>query len=195
MDRGWACDLVPKALIVARYFAKEQAGIDETATVLESMSASLIELEEEQGGEEGVFADFEKINAASVKARIKEIASDPAPESKAEREVLNQWLKLSVQEGELKKALRDSEAALDTLALEKYPRLSEPEVKALVVDDKWLAVLDGAVHGEMDRISQALTRRVRDLAERYEASMPALAARVAEQEARVAAHLAKMGFK
>ena len=28
-DKGWACDLVPKALIVARYFAKEQEAIDE----------------------------------------------------------------------------------------------------------------------------------------------------------------------
>ena len=25
-DKGWTCDLVPKALIVARYFAKEQDG-------------------------------------------------------------------------------------------------------------------------------------------------------------------------
>ena len=37
-----------------------------------------------------------------------------------------------------------------------------------MVDDKWLAALDAAVHGEMDRISQALTRRVKELAERYE---------------------------
>ena len=27
-DKGWACDLVPRTLIVARYFASEQAGID-----------------------------------------------------------------------------------------------------------------------------------------------------------------------
>jgi len=32
------------------------------------------------------------------------------------------------------------------------------------VDDKWLAALDAAIHGEMDRVSQQLTQRVKDLA-------------------------------
>ena len=27
-DKGWTCDLVPKELIVARYFVKEQAAVD-----------------------------------------------------------------------------------------------------------------------------------------------------------------------
>ena len=40
-DKGWACDLVPKALIVARYFAKEQAAIDQLAAELESVTARL----------------------------------------------------------------------------------------------------------------------------------------------------------
>ena len=31
VDRGWTCDLVPKLLIVARYFAKGQAAIDQLA--------------------------------------------------------------------------------------------------------------------------------------------------------------------
>jgi hypothetical protein len=35
-----------------------------------------------------------------------------------------------------------------------------------------LAALDSAIHGEMDRISQQLTRRVKELAERYEAPLP-----------------------
>ena len=40
-DKGWTCDLVPKALIVARYFAKEQAAIDQLAAELESVTARL----------------------------------------------------------------------------------------------------------------------------------------------------------
>jgi type I restriction enzyme M protein len=27
-DKGWACDLIPKPLIVARFYAKEQSAID-----------------------------------------------------------------------------------------------------------------------------------------------------------------------
>jgi len=63
------------------------------------------------------------------------------------------------------------------------------------VDDKWLSSLDKAIHGEMDRISQSLTQRVKELAERYETPMPQMTARVAELEAKVNRHLERMGFK
>lgn len=62
-------------------------------------------------------------------------------------------------------------------------------------DDKWLSVLSATIHGEMDRISQALTQRVKELAEWYETPLPQMVNRVAEWEAKVAGHLAKMGFK
>jgi len=65
-------------------------------------------------------------------------------------------------------------------------------MKTLVVDDKWLAALDTAIHGEMDRISQGLTQRVKELAERYETPMPQLTERVAELEAKVNRHLERM---
>lgn len=45
-DKGWTCDLVPKPLIVARYFAREQAAIDALVVELEPVSAELTELEE-----------------------------------------------------------------------------------------------------------------------------------------------------
>lgn len=51
------------------------------------------------------------------------------------------------------------------------------------------------LHGEMDRISQTLTRRVRELAERYAEPLPALTAHVTELEAKVGEHLKKMGFE
>ena len=63
-----------------------------------------------------------------------------------------------------------------------------------MVDDKWLAALDTAIHGEMDRVSQQLTQRVKELAERYETPMPQMVGRVAELEAKVNGHLEKMGF-
>ena len=47
----------------------------------------------------------------------------------------------------------------------------------------------------MDRISQALTQRVKELAERYETPLPQLADKVSEWERKVNGHLAKMGFQ
>jgi len=46
----------------------------------------------------------------------------------------------------------------------------------------------------MDRISQALTQRVKELAERYDTPMPQMVSRVSALEAKVNQHLAKMGF-
>ncbi|PZW99440.1 type I restriction enzyme M protein [Pseudomonas sp. 478] len=189
-DKGWACDLLPKHLIVTRYFAAEQAVIDQTSADLEAASAALAELEEEHGGDEDVFADFDKINAAAVKERIKEIGKDAAEELT----VLKQWQTLAAQETALKKQLKELEAELDEKAYTKYPQLTEMEIKQLAVDDKWLATVQASVSEEMDRVSQTLTQRIKELAERYETSLPQLASRISELEAKVVVHLQKMGF-
>jgi type I restriction enzyme M protein len=191
-DKGWSCDLVPKALIVGRYFAKEQEAVDKIVAELESVTVKMGELEEEHGGEEGAFFELEQVNKANVTARLNEIKVDPG--TKEEIAVLNQWLQLSSQESDVKKKLKDAESDLHAKAYARYTKLTEVEVKTLVVDDKWLASLDLAIHGEMDRTSQALTQRVKELAERYETSIPMQVRTVTELEAKVNRHLEEMGF-
>ena len=192
VDKGWACDLVPKALLVQHHFAAEQAELDRLAAELDSIQAAQTELEEEHSGEDAVFSGFDKINDKEVKSRIKEIARDA--DAGDELAVLQQWLALSEQASGLKKRIKVLDAELDAQALARYPTLTPDEVKALVVDHKWMAALDAAVHGELDRVSQALTGRVKELAERYGRTMPELVQQVNDLEARVAGHLAKMGF-
>ncbi|HJX18801.1 MAG TPA: hypothetical protein VJ437_11480 [Acidiferrobacterales bacterium] len=111
-----------------------------------------------------------------------------------ESDVLRAWLDLNNDEADLKKRLKEAEADLDAKTYAHYPKLTEAEIKTLVVDDKWLAALDKDIHGEMDRISQALTQRVKELAERYEVPLPQMVGRVAELEAKVNRHLERMGF-
>ena len=191
VDKGWECDLVPKSLIVSRYFAKQQNAVMKIEVELESTAAQMTELEDEHGGEEGAFSD-DKVNKASVAIRLKEIQDDG--DAQGDVEVLKSWWKLSDWESDLKRTLKNAQADLDAKALAKFPTLSQEEVQALVVDDKWLPVLDAAIHGEMDHISQALTRRVRELADRYETRMPEQVRAVAELEQAVNCHLKKMGF-
>jgi len=192
-DKGWTCDLVPKSLIVARYFAKEQKAITALEAELENLTAQMTELEEEHGGEEGLFSNLDKVNKANVTVRLKEIKGDK--EAKDEAAALNAWLKLATDEADRKRMLKEAEADLDAKAPAKYPKLTEAEVKTLVVEDKWMAALAAAIHGEMDRISQGLTQRVKELAERYETPLPQAVSKVAELEAKVNRHLEKMGFK
>ncbi len=196
VDKGWACDLVPKALLVQHHFAAEQAELDRLSAELESTLAAQAELEEEHSEDDAVFGGFDKINDKEVKSRIKEIGCDATADedSADELAVLKQWLDLSEQASGLKKRIKTLDTELDAKALARYATLTPDEVKALVVDHKWMAALDAAVHGELDRVSQALTGRVKELAERYGRTMPQLALQVDDLEARVAGHLAKMGF-
>ena len=189
-DKGWSCDLVPKSLIVARYFAQEQAALDAKQAELEAAEAALAALEEEHGGEDGFLGALDKIAKAEVNARLKEIKGDK--DAADERAVLGEWLRLTEQVPTLKRAVKEQDAALDALALGKYPKLTEADIQALVIDDKWTASLSTAVQAELDRVSQSLTTRVRELAERYATPLPQLTEDVERLAARVEEHLAKM---
>ena len=191
-DKGWTCDLIPKSLIVARHFSEEQAAIDQLVLDLDSVTARLSEMAEEHGGEDGAFAELDKVNKTCFAARLREIKGDE--DAKDEAAALNDWLKLNNEGVGLKKRLKEAEAALDGQTHAKYPKLTKSEIKTLVVDEKWLAFLGAAIHSEIDRISQRLTQRVKELAERYEIPLPQMLDLVAELEAKVNRHLKRMGF-
>ncbi|MDO9571663.1 MAG: hypothetical protein Q8K87_18110 [Hydrogenophaga sp.] len=57
----------------------------------------------------------------------------------------------------------------------------------------WLHALNASLQADLDRVSQTLTRRIRELAERYVAPLPQLADEVEALSGRVEAHLQRMG--
>ena len=136
--------------------------------------------------------DKQKIAAKAVKARLRDIGKDP--DYTEERQALEDYVALLEQQADAKARLKSAQEDLDAKLDAKYPKLTEAEIKTLAVDNKWLAALDKDIHGEMDRISQRLTQRVKELAERYETPMPQMVGSVAELEAKVNRHLEKMGF-
>jgi type I restriction enzyme M protein len=191
-DKGWICDLLPKQLLVRQLFADELELIEGLTSQLEEASSRLAELEEEHGGDEGAFAELEKLNKGNINARIKEIKKDP--EAAEELAVLREWLELSEEEAATKKALKAAEADLDDQAYGRYDSLTDAEVRELVVNGKWLATLEQTVAAEVERVSQQLTSRLKELGERYGEALPQISVRVDELEARVAGHLERMGF-
>jgi len=58
----------------------------------------------------------------------------------------------------------------------------------------FFASIERIVKTEMERISQRLTQRIKELAERYETPLPLQTTDVAELEEKVTVHLQKMGF-
>lgn len=97
------------------------------------------------------------------------------------------------QQTEAKDRRRATQADLDRKIDAKYLKLTEAEIKTLVVDDKWLAQLSAAVQGELNRVSQTLTGRIRQLADRYATSLPKLTDGVEALAAEVKGHISKMG--
>jgi type I restriction enzyme M protein len=191
-DKGWTCDLIPPSLMINQYFKVDKEALDALEAERENIIAQLTELEEEHSAEEGIFADFDKINKGTVAKRLKEIGKNK--DAKDEIEVLNRYLELSEQQSKLNTDIKKAAEALDKKALEQYKKLSEDEVKQVVVVAKWMNAMETAIHGEMERISQRLTGRIKELMERYETPLPEIDKELEMLEAKVNAHLNKMGF-
>jgi type I restriction enzyme M protein len=196
--RRFKSDLVPTAILIAHYFVAEQKAIEANEAELATIEQQLDEQWEEQGGEDGLLAeviegegDKQKITAKLVKARLKETGKDP--EFADERKALEAYTALLDKQADAKGRLKAAQEDLDAKLDAKYPKLTEEEIKTLVVDDKWLATIAAAVQGELDHVSQTLTGRVRELAERYATPVPQLSDEVAALAARVEEHLKKMG--
>ena len=196
--RRFKSDLVPGPILVARYFVAERDAIEEFDNQFATLEQQLDEMRQENTGEDGLLAevidgegDKQTIAAKAVKARLKEIGKDPlyADECAA----LEAYAGLLKQQTEAKDKRKAAQEYLDRKVDAKYRKLTEAEIKALVVDNKWLAQLSAAVRGELDRVSQILTGRIRELAERYAAPLPKLTEEVEALAARVEDHLKMMG--
>ena len=189
--------LIPPSLIIARYFAAEREAIEQLEARRDAITRQMEELDEEHGGEEGLLSDAKndkgKLTKVSVAAQLKKIKNDA--DGADERKLLNAYLALIEQESAANRQVKDAQKQLDAKVAAQYAKLSIEDIKTLVVDDKWLTTLAADVQTELDRVSQALTGRIKQLAERYAEPLPQLAADVAALSARVEAHLKQMGFQ
>jgi len=193
VDKGWDCDLVPKDLVIHRYFKDEQNAINALEEEKETIETQLAEMEEEHSGEDGCFNDLDKVNKGNIKARLKELKTEE--DADEDIEIFTSYLSLMDNLAKSKKSIKTNTAELDALLYAKYPTLTPDEVKTLVVDDKWMATIENDISNEIDQISQKLSNRIKELAERYENTLPELDAKVEALEEKVDGHLKKMGFE
>ncbi len=194
--KKYKADLIPPALIVARYFAKEQAAIDELQATANTLMQELEAYIEEHSGEEGPLEDAKtdkgKATKASVKSRLAEI--EAIPDSDDELKVLKRCQELLEQETEADKKVKDAQKALDEKVLAQYAKLKEADIKQLAVEDKWLAAIAGQVTAEVERVTQSLAMRIKTLEERYAEPLPKLTDEMASSSRRVDEHLKRMGL-
>ena len=164
VETGWNGKLIPRALLDARFFAAEAQAVRDAEAALERAKAALDEFLE------GV---DEEADEATVAAQAK-------PLEKAKKEA--------------SKRLAAAANKLETLEKAKYPALTDDEVKALLVDDKWLARVKTGLDDIYTAVSNRLSERVACLADRYAAALPELDAEGEALESEVTASLKKLGY-
>ena len=185
--KKYRMDLVPPGLVVARYFATEQAEVDRLRTKQESIARELEEFIEEYSGEDGLLegatSDAGKVTQAAVRARLKAVAGDP--EGQEERDVLEVCLDLMKALGAARRAAKAAQTRLDSEVLARYAKLTAAEITELVVGDKWMASVEGAIGQVVERLTGGLVDRVRVLEGRYAKPLPQLERRVEDYGAKV----------
>ncbi|WP_454440813.1 type I restriction-modification system subunit M [Vibrio bathopelagicus] len=113
----------------------------------------------------------------------------------AEVRVVQSYLSLVDEVAVAKAKLKNAQDALDLAVFKQYPKLTFDDVKTLIVDDKWLATLQANITAEIERVTQQMANRVKQLEERYSTPMPTLAKSVDVLNDKVATHLKAMGLE
>lgn len=187
-------DLIPPALIVARWFADEQAHLDELSARAEEAALAVEEYTEEHALEEGLLweaADDGKVTRTLAAARLKEGKREGADAK--EIAALKHAVSLFDAESTAKRAAKQAQQALDIATMKKYGDLNEADAKKLVLDDKWAATIAGRVEGVLTSLALDLVARIQTLGERYGETLGSLEAELDELNTRVADNLAAMG--
>lgn len=111
-----------------------------------------------------------------------------------ELDILHDYLGIFDDEARAKDDYKEAATALDRAVLDKYPDLTEDEIKTLVVENKWTAAIEEAVRSEIEGVAQTVAGRVKALEECYAEPLPSLEAKAETLAQEVERHLREMGL-
>lgn len=199
IENGWKAnnELIPEEIIIDRYFRQEKKAIELLESKRDEITREKEEFEEENSGDEGTLEDLKndkgKITKGEVQKRVREIKKNK--DYQEELKLLEEYLYLVETESKANKSIKEAEKDLILKVNNKYNEISTTDIKSLIVDDKWMKSILSEIIGEIDKISHRLTSRIKELAERYEETMPQISKEVEAYESIVKTHLERMGFK
>ena len=190
-------DLIPPNLIVARYFAAEQAKVDELSLIVEEASRAVQEYIEEHAIEEGLLeeaiGDTGKVTKVSASTRFKQARYEKG--DLEEIMALEHVIDLFNAESIAKATAKEAEEVLTIETLKQYGKLTEDEIKELVIDDKWRESVTRSITSEVQALTLAFASRIRQLGDRYAQTPVELEADIRKLGNVVDLHLAAMGVR
>ena len=188
-------DLVPPSLIVAHYFADDQAKVDQLNAELEAATAAVTEHAEEFGVDDALLTEATNDKGAYTKQLLAALIREAKATNDEETlECAKEALARFDKETAAKKAAKQAQADLDLATLKKYGDLTEDDVKQLVLEEKWQAAITSRVVGQVEALTFGLVERINSLGERYAATVSELEASLTAIDAKVRSHLADMGI-
>ena len=195
--KGWEGKLIPESLVEVAFFTTERAKIDEAQAVADETQSQLDEMTEDHTAEDGVLSDClndkDAVDMKAVSAKLKELKKN-APDSEEYR-VLLEYTELCEKVKKYSKIVKELNAALDEACKAKYSELTMDEIKELLVNRKWYYTIFEGIKALYVTTSHEIAGRIAELAERYEVTLFELEKSVEDYEAKVKAHLERMGFK
>ena len=198
--RRYKMDLVPPRLVVARWFADEQAEVDALqathATIARELEAFIEENATTATGDDGPLAcvvnDKGRVTRPRAQARLDAVGHNTA--DLAERQALTRCIALIDSEAKASKRARAAQGDLNHQVLARYDTLTDVELKTVVVDDKWFGTIENATVGEVRRVMRQFVERLRRLDQRYATALSEIQRDVDTFGKMVHEHLERMGI-
>lgn len=191
--KRYKTDLLPPSLLVARFFSNDKRALEDLEAAREAAARDLEEFVEENSGEDSALWGARDDKGTVKKGPVRELLVEGQWE-KEDMKVLTDCLKLIESGAGAERTAKQARAALDENVLAKYGKLSEPDVKELVIDQKWLLTMRTLAANEVQLTSERLVSRLRELAVRYATPLPSLRTQVTKLDEQVRSHLRDMGL-
>ena len=191
---GWEGKLIPRQVIRDFFFRAEQQAIADTEAVISAKESELAELIE--NAEDGAITnetlnDKGELVKGKLKAEMKKLKGKENGDDFVE---LSALADLQDKIDEFTKLLKQMQTELEEKEYGKYAALTDGEVIELLVNQKWYGSIVAGIEQLYRAVSQGISARVTELAERYEQTLPKLEKDAAKLETKVKSHLERMGF-
>ena len=203
---GWDGRIIPKAILDRVFFGEELAAIAKARMDAEAAASAFDEFVEAETEESGLLFDYvtkaedgKEEEDVKIKLETKRLSADfkklkkSAPHDE-ETLRLAEYFKLEKAKKDTASELKRLIAALEALEKAKYPTLTMDELKTLIVKEKWLKTIEDGVFSLYTAVSNKLSERVTELAERYAETLPELDEEGKELETEFFANLKAMGY-
>ena len=168
-------DLLPKQIVINKFFHDEQLNIDENNNELNCLISDFDSLVEENTGDESLFKDDEKVKEKLLKEKKKESNDE-------ELIIIEKLLDNLSKQKNIKKEIKELQENLNEKVISKYNSLESKECKNIIVYDKWFCSIEEKFTNCINNIITNLSSNIIKLEEEYECTLEGINEQIKEKE-------------